>query len=120
MIIEFIGATGAGKTTLARGLVRRGIPARRVRMATDLVTDRLGRRSIGDPHAINLLADVSALPWFLRAFDRDRDFVRFAVRPAVAPRSVDLRESELPAQHRAQARDARDDEEGRPANDVPR
>jgi len=78
MIVEFIGATGAGKTTLARGLVRRGIPARRVRMATDLVTDRLGRRSIDDPHAINLLADVSALPWFLRAFDRDRDFVRFA------------------------------------------
>ncbi len=79
MIVELIGATGAGKTSLARGLVRRGIPARRVRMATDLVTDRLGRRSIADPHAINLLADVSALPWFLRAFDRDRDFLRFAV-----------------------------------------
>ena len=78
MIVEFIGATGAGKTTLANGLVRRGIPARQVRMATDLVTDRLGRRSIDDPHAINLLADVTALPWFLRAFDRDRDFVRFA------------------------------------------
>jgi thymidylate kinase len=78
MIVEFIGATGAGKTTLARGLVRRGISARRVRMATDLVTDRLGRRSIEDPHAINLLADVSALPWFLRAVDRDRDFARFA------------------------------------------
>ena len=79
MIVELIGATGAGKTTLAKGIVRRGIPARRVRMATDLVTDRLGRRSITDPHAINLLADVSALPWFLRAFDRDRDFLRFAV-----------------------------------------
>jgi hypothetical protein len=78
MIVEFIGATGAGKTSLARGLVRRGVPARRVRMATDLVTDRLGRRSISDPHAINLLADVSALPWLVRAFDRDRDFLRFA------------------------------------------
>ena len=78
MIVEFIGATGAGKTTLARGLVHRGIPARRVRMATDLVTDRLGRRSVVDPHAINLLADVSALPWFIRAFDHERDFVRFA------------------------------------------
>ena len=78
MIVEFIGATGAGKTSLARGLVRRGVPARRVRMATDLVTDRLGRRSIADPHAINLLADVSALPWLVRAFDRDRDLLRFA------------------------------------------
>lgn len=78
MIVEFIGATGAGKTSLARGLQRRGVPARRVRMATDLVTDRLGRRSIADPHAINLLADVSALPWLVRAFDRDRDLLRFA------------------------------------------
>jgi thymidylate kinase len=78
MIVEFIGATGAGKTTLARGLVNRGIPAHRVRMATELVTDRLGRRWIGDPHAINLLADVSALPSFIRSFGRDRDFVRFA------------------------------------------
>lgn len=78
MIVEFIGATGAGKTTLARGLVKRGVPARRVRMATDLVTDRLGRRWIDDPHAINLLADMSALPSFIRSLDRDRDFVRFA------------------------------------------
>ena len=78
MIVELIGATGAGKTTLARGLVNRGIPARRVQMATDLVTDRLGRRWIDDTHAINLLADASALPWFTRSFDRDRDFVRFA------------------------------------------
>jgi thymidylate kinase len=78
MIVEFIGATGAGKTTLARGLVKRGVPARQVRMATDLVTDRPGRRSIDDPHVINLLADVSALPSFIRSLDRDRDFVRFA------------------------------------------
>ncbi|MBA3736997.1 MAG: hypothetical protein H0W97_00345 [Actinobacteria bacterium] len=78
MIVEFIGATGAGKSSLARGLVKRGVPARRVRMATDLVTDRLGRRWIADPHAINLLADASALPSFIRSLDRDRDFVRFA------------------------------------------
>ena len=78
MIVEFIGATGAGKTTLARGLVNRGIPAHRVRMATDLVTDRLGRRWIDDPHAINLLADVSALPSFFGSFGRDRDFVGYA------------------------------------------
>jgi thymidylate kinase len=80
MIVEFIGATGAGKTTLARGLVRGGVSARHVQMATDLVTDRPGRRWIHDPHAVNLLADVTALPSFIRSFDRDRDFVRFASR----------------------------------------
>ncbi len=77
MIVEFIGATGAGKTTLARALVRRA-SAQPVRMATDLLTDRPGRRWIRNPHAINVLADVTALPSFVRALDRDRDFLRFA------------------------------------------
>jgi thymidylate kinase len=79
MIVEFIGATGAGKTTLARTLVRRGASAHQpVRMTTDLLTDRPGRRWIRNPHAINVLADVTALPSFVRALDRDRDFLRFA------------------------------------------
>jgi thymidylate kinase len=79
MIVEFIGATGAGKTTLARALVERGAAGQPVRMATDLVTDRFGRRWIENPHAVNLLADVTALPAFLESFDRHRDFLRFAV-----------------------------------------
>jgi thymidylate kinase len=78
MIVEFIGPTGSGKTTLARGLVRRGVGARPVRMATDLLTDRLGLRWIDNAHAINLLADVTALPSFIRSLDRDREFLRFA------------------------------------------
>lgn len=78
MIVEFIGPTGAGKTTLARALVRRGASARPVRMATDLLTDRPGRRWIRNPHAINVLADVTAFPSFVRALDRDRDFLQFA------------------------------------------
>lgn len=78
MIVELIGATGAGKSTLARELLRRGIESGPVRMATDLVTDRPGRRWIGNPHAVNLLADAAALPSFLRSFDDHRDFVRFA------------------------------------------
>ncbi|MDQ4108927.1 MAG: hypothetical protein M3138_09010 [Actinomycetota bacterium] len=78
MIVEFIGPTGSGKTTLARGLVRRGVGAQPVRMATDLLTDRLGRRWIDNAHVINLLADVTALPSVIRSFDRDREFLRFA------------------------------------------
>jgi thymidylate kinase len=78
MIVELIGATGAGKSTLARELLRRGLESGRVRMATDLVTDRPGRRWVENPHAVNLLADVTALPVFLRSFDDHREFVRFA------------------------------------------
>jgi thymidylate kinase len=78
MIVELIGATGAGKSTLARELLRRGLESGQVRMATDLVTDRPGRRWVENPHAVNLLADAAALPPFLRSFDDHRDFVRFA------------------------------------------
>jgi thymidylate kinase len=78
MIVEFIGPTGSGKTTLARGLVRRGAGAQPVRMATDLLTDRPGRRWIDNAHAINLLADVTVLPSFIRSVDRHREFLRFA------------------------------------------
>ena len=42
MIVELIGATGAGKSTLAHELLRRGLESGQVRMATDLVTDRTG------------------------------------------------------------------------------
>ena len=78
MIVELIGATGAGKSTLARELVRRGLESGPVRMATDLVTDRPGRRWVENPHAVNLLADAAALPPFLRSFHEHRDLVRFA------------------------------------------
>ena len=78
MIVELIGATGAGKSTLARELVRRGLESGPVRMASDLVTDRPGRRWVENPHAVNLLADAAALPPFLRSFHEHRDFVRFA------------------------------------------
>jgi len=78
MIVEFIGATGAGKTTLARELVRRGASTQPARMATGLLTDRPGRRWIHNPHTINVLADVTVLPSFVRALGHDRDFLRFA------------------------------------------
>src|SRR3990170_176603 len=78
MIVEFIGASGAGKTTLAGLLRQRGGAAEPVISAADLIMDRPGRRWIKNPRAMNLAADVTVLPSFLRGPDRDRDFVRFA------------------------------------------
>ena len=78
MIVEFVGASGAGKTTLAGLLGQRGGTADPVILAADLIMDRPGRRWIKNPRAMNLAADVTVLPSFLRGPDRDRDFVRFA------------------------------------------
>jgi hypothetical protein len=76
--IEFIGPTGAGKTTLARRIVATGVGDRRTRYWTELVTDRPGLRWVRDRHAINLLADVAALPAWLPPTARDRELARFA------------------------------------------
>lgn len=78
MIVELIGCTGAGKTTLA-GLLRdhADTPAPIV-LAADLITEGPGRRWIRDPTAINVVADVTVFPSFLRGWHRNREFVRFA------------------------------------------
>ena len=78
VIVEFIGSSGAGKTSLAQMLSRYGGTSDPVILAADLIMDRPGRRWITNPMAMNLVADVTAFPSFLRGADRDRDFVGFA------------------------------------------
>jgi thymidylate kinase len=78
MIVEFIGCSGAGKTSLAEGLRRYVQPSGRPILSVDLVRDRPGLRWMRDPSMINLAADVISFPSFVRAYGRDGDFVRFA------------------------------------------
>ncbi len=78
MIVELIGSSGAGKTTLASLLRRRSDMAHPVVLVSDLITDRPGRRWIRHPKAVNVLADLTCLPSFLRGRDRHREFVRYA------------------------------------------
>lgn len=80
MIVEFIGCSGAGKTTLAEMVQHRCVAVSPVISAAELVMDRPGRRWIKHPTAMNLVADVTTLPSFLRALDRNGEFVRFAFR----------------------------------------
>lgn len=77
MIVEFIGCSGAGKTTLAKEIERIGGPRPAI-SATELVVDHPGLRWISDPTAVNLVADVISFPPFLRALGHDKDFVTFA------------------------------------------
>jgi thymidylate kinase len=78
MIVEVIGSSGAGKTTVATMLARRRETLGDVVLASDLIVDRPGRRWVRDPKAVNLLADVTCLPPFLRERQRYRDLMRFA------------------------------------------
>lgn len=80
MIVELIGGSGAGKTTLVGLLARRGGTSRPLVSATELVMDRPGRRRIRHPKAMNLAADVTVLPSFLGSLGRNGEFVRFAFR----------------------------------------
>jgi len=78
MIVEFIGSSGAGKTTLIELLQRPGGTTAPVVSAADLIMDRPGRRWIHHPKAVNVVADVTVFPSFLRTLGRNGDFVRFA------------------------------------------
>jgi thymidylate kinase len=77
MIVEFIGCSGAGKTTLADAIERIGGPRSTI-SGTGLIVDHPGVRWIRDPTAVNLVADVISFPPFLRALARQKDFVTFA------------------------------------------
>ena len=57
MIVEFIGCSGAGKTSRAEGLRRRSHAPRAAVLSIDLVRDRPGLRWMSDPSLINLAAD---------------------------------------------------------------
>lgn len=80
MIVEFVGCTGAGKTTLMRAVQGCASSPSSVTTAWDLVMDRPGRRRITNPHAINLMADATALTPFFGGLRQNGDFVRFALR----------------------------------------
>lgn len=80
MIVELIGSSGAGKTTMAELVQRYARPPHPVVLIGDLISDRPGRRWIRHPKALNLLADVTCLPAFLRGRDRSRAFIRYARR----------------------------------------
>jgi adenylate kinase len=78
LIVELIGCSGAGKTTLATALsVRSGVDHRIV-TPMDLVTDRPGLRRVKNPHVLNVVADIRAFPHLLANLRCHRTFLRFA------------------------------------------
>lgn len=80
MIVEFIGCDGAGKTTLSRMLCEPGILEGRAVAMPDLVLDPPGLRRISHPTAVNVVQEVSGLPFLLGAYRRQRRYLSFSRR----------------------------------------
>jgi len=80
MIIEFIGSTGAGKTTLISEVQRRLAKTAEVTTSFDLVAAALGLRGVTHPTARNLIQELVGLPFFIRSLHRHKAFVVFTLR----------------------------------------
>ncbi len=80
MIIEFIGSTGAGKTTLILEVQRRLAEQAQTVTAFDLVADMLGLRHVTNPTVRNLIQDLVGLAFFIGSLYQHRAFVSFALK----------------------------------------
>jgi len=80
MIVEFIGSTGAGKTTLINEVHRRLAKTGRVTTSLDLATGLLGLRGVTNPTLQNLAQELVSLPFFIRTLYRHNEFIRHTVK----------------------------------------
>lgn len=75
MIVEFIGSTGAGKTTLIKEVKRRLSKSAQVTTSFDLIATPLGLGSVTHPTARNLIQELVGFPFFLKSLHQHRAYV---------------------------------------------
>lgn len=80
MIVEFIGSTGSGKTTLISEVHRRLAKTNRVTTSIDLATGLLGLRGVTNPTLQNLAMELVSLPFFIRTLYRHNEFIHHTVK----------------------------------------
>lgn len=80
MIVEFIGCTGAGKTTLIQRVQHSLAKTAEVTTPFELVANPLGWRGVIHPTARNLFQEFAGLPFFLSSMYRHRAFVLFTLK----------------------------------------
>jgi thymidylate kinase len=80
VIVEFIGCTGAGKTTLISKVRDRLTQTTQVTSSFDLVAAPLGLGRVIHPTARNLIQEFAGLPFFMAALPRHQAFVNLALR----------------------------------------
>ena len=80
MMVEFIGSTGAGKTTVAAAVQRRLAVRGGTQTAPDLVASLVGLRPLARPFYRNLACDLVGLPFVLGSLGRQAAFLRFVLQ----------------------------------------
>lgn len=80
MIVEFVGSTGAGKTSLISKIHHKLAQAAVVTTPFDLIAAPLGLRGVTHPTAQNLIQELAAFPFFLGSLNRYRQFLAHTIR----------------------------------------
>ena len=80
MIVEFIGSTGAGKSSLISKIHRKLVQTTVVTTPFDLVATTLGLSGVTNPTAQNLIQELVAFPFFIGSLSRYRKFFLYTIR----------------------------------------
>lgn len=80
MIVEFIGSTGAGKTTVLRSVERCLANRARTTTSTDFVTGLVGLQGITHPTVRNLIEELVGFPFFVYSLNPHRVFFAHAMK----------------------------------------
>jgi len=80
MVVEFIGSTGSGKTTLISEIKQKLSRSVCVSTSYELVTRRVGMQRVIHPTVKNLLQEIIGFPYFLRSMYRNKDFTLFTLK----------------------------------------
>jgi deoxyadenosine/deoxycytidine kinase len=90
MIIEFIGCTGAGKTTLIKEVQRRLTKTAKVTTSIELVMDLLRIRNVTNPTIQNFIQELASFPFFVRSLYKYKAFMLYTIRLFLRNSSISI------------------------------
>lgn len=79
MIVEFIGSTGTGKTTLTKAVQSKLAKFNEVTTSYNLLAKPLGMVSLSHPTLRNLIQEAVSLPYFIRSLNHNSAYVAFVL-----------------------------------------
>lgn len=80
MIVEFIGSTGAGKTTLINEVRCRLAKTSQVTTSVDMATSLVGLKGLTNPTLQNLVQEFISLPFFIGTLYKYNEYIRHTVK----------------------------------------